>query len=160
MAQKAERLTLPEQLRSTLEEARILLPGIQAMFGFQLIAVFSAKFGELDHLEQILHLVATLLTLVSVAMALTPTALHRQLMPHSVSTRLVDSASRFLTLTLVPLVLGFALELKILAHAILDSDSAANFVAVCTFAGLIGLWFVYPRLMKRALHTVVEDSEE
>lgn len=33
-----------EALQQTLDEARMVLPGVQALFGFQLIAVFSDGF--------------------------------------------------------------------------------------------------------------------
>ena len=34
-----------------LEECRMVLPGIQALFGFQLIAVFNAAFWEKLHMS-------------------------------------------------------------------------------------------------------------
>ena len=36
--------SLEEESRTTIEEARMVLPGIQAVFGFQLIAVFNNGF--------------------------------------------------------------------------------------------------------------------
>ena len=33
--------SIKDALQQTLEEARMVLPGVQALFGFQLIAVFS-----------------------------------------------------------------------------------------------------------------------
>src|SRR6266446_3544638 len=39
--------SLVEETRAILAEARMVLPGIQALFGFQLIAVFNTRFDEL-----------------------------------------------------------------------------------------------------------------
>jgi hypothetical protein len=39
--------------QTAIEEARMVLPGIQAIFGFQLIAVFNTKFAELSDFDQI-----------------------------------------------------------------------------------------------------------
>ena len=64
----AEPETLQEQARNSLDEARMVLPGIQAVFGFQLIAVFNARFERLDVPLQFTHLVS--LCLVVLAMAL------------------------------------------------------------------------------------------
>ena len=50
------RESLKEQARSTHEEARMVLPGIQALFGFQLIAVFNRPFFELGSADRLLHL--------------------------------------------------------------------------------------------------------
>ena len=47
--------SLKEQARSTREEARMVLPGIQALFGFQLIAVFNRPFFELARGSCVLH---------------------------------------------------------------------------------------------------------
>jgi hypothetical protein len=45
-----EHLPLSKAAQLLLEECRMVLPGIQALFGFQLIAVFNARFAErLDH---------------------------------------------------------------------------------------------------------------
>jgi hypothetical protein len=39
--------SLEEETRTVIEEARMVLPGIQAVFGFQLIAVFNSGFHSL-----------------------------------------------------------------------------------------------------------------
>ena len=45
--------SLEEETRTTIEEARMVLPGIQAFFGFQLIAVFNNRLQDLTHMEQV-----------------------------------------------------------------------------------------------------------
>ncbi len=42
----AEPLSLTQAAQVLLDECRMVLPGIQALFGFQLIAVFSPRFAE------------------------------------------------------------------------------------------------------------------
>lgn len=52
-----KREELSKSLTHVLEECRMVLPGIQALFGFQLIAVFNNDFHEVLHLPgRILHL--------------------------------------------------------------------------------------------------------
>ena len=59
MSQEVEKLALGDAVTHLLEECRMVLPGVQALFGFQLIAVFNAGFGDkLTGAEQRLHLVA------------------------------------------------------------------------------------------------------
>ena len=53
-----------------LEECRMVLPGIQALFGFQLIAVFNGKFWELSDGHRMLHLTAIALVAVSIALVM------------------------------------------------------------------------------------------
>ena len=71
--------SLEEEIRTVIEEARMVLPGIQAFFGFQLIAVFNNRFQELTHTEQVFHLIALLLLAVSIALIMTPASYIRKL---------------------------------------------------------------------------------
>ena len=59
--------------REAIEEARmVLLPGIQALFGFQLIAVFIERFKELTEDEQLIHFSATVLVTIAIVLIMTP----------------------------------------------------------------------------------------
>src|SRR3977135_1884752 len=63
-----EDLSLSEAAEHLLEECRMVLPGIQALFGFQLIVVFNPAFGQrLTTGEQRLHLLAIALLAVAIA---------------------------------------------------------------------------------------------
>src|SRR5262249_57038708 len=78
-AAEIETESLSTSVTHMLEECRMVLPGIQALFGFQLIAVFNSAFwSRLDHFEQLLHYVAIGLVALSVALVMTPAAYHRQ----------------------------------------------------------------------------------
>ena len=56
-----QELSLNDAATHVLEECRTVVPGMQALFGFQLIAVFSATFKELSSAERTLHLAAIVL---------------------------------------------------------------------------------------------------
>ncbi len=71
--------SLEQEATIILEESRMVLPGIQALFGFQLIAVFNQGFAEkLAPAEQIVHLLAFALVAIATALIITPAAYHRQ----------------------------------------------------------------------------------
>jgi Family of unknown function (DUF6328) len=53
------------------------MPGIQAIFGFQLIAVFNVRFRDFTSVEQAVHLAALLLIALAIALIMTPAAYHR-----------------------------------------------------------------------------------
>ena len=72
------RLDLCEAADMLLNECRMVLPGIQALFGFQLVAVFSPPFADLEPALKQLHLLATALVVVAIALVMTPAAYHRQ----------------------------------------------------------------------------------
>jgi len=74
-----EREPLTESVSHTIEEARMLIPGVTAFLGFQLVAVFNSGFAQkLTRDEQMLHIAAMFVTLVALLLLLTPAAYHRQ----------------------------------------------------------------------------------
>ena len=52
----------------------MVLPGIQALFGFQLIAVFNERFRQLSEGEQLIHFTAIMLVAIAIALIMTPAA--------------------------------------------------------------------------------------
>jgi len=55
--EEASSAPLEREANRVIEEARMVLPGIQALFGFQLVAVFNNRFETaLSPSEQTLHL--------------------------------------------------------------------------------------------------------
>ncbi|MGE5072104.1 MAG: DUF6328 family protein, partial [Anaerolineae bacterium] len=76
---QTEELKLADAVDALLNECRMVLPGVQALFGFQLIAVFNQGFSEkLSTGEQYLHLAALALVANSGALVMAPAAYHRQ----------------------------------------------------------------------------------
>src|SRR5437870_2598653 len=108
---KKEQISLDSAAQHILEECRMVLPGIQALFGFQLIAVFNQGFGEkLSSAEQYVHLAAIVLVVIAVALVMAPAAIHRSTSQREVSERFIWLASRLLLASMVPLALGLCLD--------------------------------------------------
>jgi hypothetical protein len=73
-----------------LDEARMILPGVQALFGFQLIAVFNQRFDDLlGTPERAIFLVALVLITAACALVMAPAAYHRQVERGQVSGHLL-----------------------------------------------------------------------
>ena len=142
---KVEALELKDQFKNILEECRMVLPGIQALFGFQLIAVFNESFSKkLTTNEQIMHLVAIGLTTVAVVLAMAPVSLHRLSEPEEVSEKLVKQSTRMLTVGMVPLMLGTVIDLFLLSEIILHDGKVPAAIAIGFLALFVFMWFVYP----------------
>lgn len=143
---KSEQEQLKTALQHALDEARMVLPGIQALFGFQLIAVFNQRFEALDAALQRTHLAALCLVAVAIALIMSPAAFHRQTHPHHVTDGLLRVTTRFINAALVPLMLGLALDLYLVAVMITASVPIAV-LAACTAIVCFGfLWFVFPHV--------------
>lgn len=142
---QVEQIKLDSAASHILEECRMVLPGIQALFGFQLIAVFNEGFGEkLSHSQQLVHLVAIILTVLSMALVMTPAALHRQAEPKEVSERFVWLASHIMLAGMFPLALAVGLDAYIVASIILKSDFLAAILALAILLVFAALWLFVP----------------
>jgi hypothetical protein len=143
-------VSLEEATGHILEECRMVLPGIQALFGFQLIAVFDDTFHQrLSEGEQLLHLAAIVLVTVAIALVMAPAALHRQAERYSVSRRFVDISSKLLLAGMFPLAIAIALEAYLVAAVIVGRPEAGWFVAAALLAVIAALWVGLPALERR-----------
>ena len=139
---------LEKMAQEAVEEARMVLPGIQALFGFQLIAIFNESFRQLALGHQRLHFVAILLIALAIALIMTPAAYHRQVEPGTVSEFFVALASWFVALAMLPLMLGICIEVYLLGHIVLADDFLSGLVAAALLMVFAGLWFAFPYAMR------------
>ncbi len=147
---RVEDIKLDSAASHILEECRMVLPGIQALFGFQLIAVFNEGFGEkLSQAEQQVHLAALVLTVIATALVMTPAALHRQAEPQQVSERFVWLASNILLAAMYPLALAVTLDVYVVASIVTKSDAFGALLAVVMLIVFVALWIFVPWREKR-----------
>jgi len=151
----AEAKRLDRAASFVLDEARIILPGIQVLFGFQLIAIFNVGFGRLSPFDQYLHLGSLVLVAIAVALVMTPAAYHRRSKRAHVSGYFVDAASFLLTLALFFLMIGTAIDAYVVAHVVVENRWLSLAIAIALFLIFAGLWFVYPWLAHRRKQTHV-----
>jgi hypothetical protein len=151
MRRPAEHETLSRQVDHVLEELRTVLPGAQALFGFQLIAVFSERFESMTEAQQDIHLAALFAVALAIGLIMTPAMYHRQAEPETVSETFIRIASGCLTAAAVPLLVGIALEFYLVA-TLIESRFHWNVVLTTVLlATFVGLWFLFPWLKKRRL---------
>jgi hydrogenase-4 membrane subunit HyfE len=131
----------------------MVLPGIQALFGFQLIAVFNEGFGEkISHPQQVLHLIALVLTTLAMALVMTPAALHRQAEPREVSERFLWMASNMVLAGMFPLALAIGLDAYVVTSVVLHNEVLAALLAVGLVMIFAVLWLILPRREHRRYH--------
>jgi hypothetical protein len=135
-----------------LEECRMVLPGIQALFGFQLVAVFNAKFWELSSSDRYVHLLAIGLVAIAIALVMTPAAYHRLAFQHAVSRSFVESSSRLLLWSMFPLMLGTCIDFYIISTMILSNAWWGMGLSVVLLSIFGSLWFGLPYLAKSSRH--------
>lgn len=140
-----EPTSLSASVENLLEEARILLPGTQTLFGFQLIVAFNQRFDRLSSLEQWLHLAATVLTVVAIALFMAPAVYHRQVEPESVSRRFLRLATAQLALGTIPFALAVCVEVYLMTQLVIGNQVTSIVLALALLGMICVVWYVVPR---------------
>jgi hypothetical protein len=144
-----EKVPLSKAAQYLVEECRMVLPGIQALFGFQLTAVFNQGFSEkLTPSEQRLHFLAITLLAIAIALIMTPAAYHRQTGPRRVTSKFIRIASNLLLASMAPLALSICIDFYLVGR-IISNSIFIPVLATGIFAFIVALWFVLPRVQKK-----------
>jgi hypothetical protein len=138
------RESLHQQADDLHEEARMILPGVQALFGFQMVAVFNQRFTELSAPQQISHLLSIVAIVCAMGLLMTPAAYHRLRQPNSISVDFVQRSTKWIAMSLLPLALGVAVEMYVVASLIPAAARFAEVLGIVTVVGLVGLWIGMP----------------
>ncbi|UGQ47684.1 DUF6328 family protein [Massilia endophytica] len=144
MQEQAEKETLKEEMGRIVEEARMVLPGIQALFGFQAIAVFNERFKDLPMYVQDCHVAALGFVVIAIALIMMPAAYHRLAEPGCVSRHAIKVSSRSICYALAPLAAALSLDIFVVVHAVTDAMAVSAMSGSAAFILLIALWFAYP----------------
>jgi hypothetical protein len=143
-------LELPEALTHVLDECRMVLPGIQALFGFQMIAVFNNGFADrLTTGQQKLHILAIVLVVIAIVLVMSPASLHREAEPKTASDRFLRVATRLLLAAMLPLAAGICLDVFLVAFMVWKDPVIPTLLAVMLFICFVTLWFCYPPIYRR-----------
>lgn len=146
---EVESVKLSQAASYLLDECRMVLPGVQATFGFQLMAVFNDRFAEdLQPLEQHVHFASLTLVALAAALVMAPAAYHRLTDITHVTRAFIDLSSRFMMASMAVLAVGLALDFYVVGKLVFGHDGVAAFAAAM-FALMASLWFVFPRLSRR-----------
>jgi hypothetical protein len=149
MDEHSEPESLKEQMTRIIEEARMMLPGIQALFGFQTIAVFSERFEKLPTYAQDCHAAALGLVVVAMALVMLPAAYHRLAEPGRVSDHAIRISSLAICYALAPLAAGLALDIAVVLYMVTENPTPSACGGLAAFLLLLGTWFAFPLHVRR-----------
>ena|SRR5579885_180463 len=153
----------PQKLSSMathlLEECRMVLPGVQALFGFQLIAVFNQTFWErLSASHRLVHLVALFVIAIAISLVMAPAAYHRLTHLETISRRFIVISSRLLLVSMFPLIVGICLDFFLIADLIVENDALSIGLAITLFLAYVIPWFIVPLVYHRGGHAAASVS--
>jgi hypothetical protein len=143
-------VSLKSKIEQMLTEARVIIPGAQALLGFQLIAVLTKAFSELPPFFRYIHCAALSAVALSVILLMTPAALHRIGFRGEDSPTFFRIGSRFVVAGSVPLAVGIAADVAVVFFKALGSENGAIVAGLVSLFGLLGLWLGYPFWLRAA----------
>ena len=147
--QRKDRETLPEahptklsdKIDQVLTEARVVLPGVQALLGFQLITMFMDGFEKLPNSSKYIHMASLVLMAGTMILAMTPAAYHRVAERGQDTERFHRVASIFLIAVMVTLPLGLCGDVFIVFRKVTGSVAGSLSAALAVMIFFYALWF-------------------
>jgi hypothetical protein len=145
---KEKETPLKTKIEQLLTEARVIIPGGQALLGFQFVAMLTKPFSELPFAAQLWHAAALCAVALAVTLLMTPAALHRIAFRGENTPRFFAMASPLVVTASVPLAAGIAADVGIVFWKVAATAAVAISAGLAAFVLLLGLWTVYPFLRR------------
>jgi hypothetical protein len=135
---------LTDKIQHALTECRVVLPGAQALLGFQFIVILTESFDKLTSVSKYVHLASLGLTALAIVLLITPAAYHRMVERGEETEHFHRFASKMLVAALVPLALGMAGDVYVVVQKVTDSLLISVVSALVILAIFWELWFGLP----------------
>ena len=137
-------MSTKDRIKELLEESRIVLPGVQALLGFQFAAYLSDSYAKLPQASQTAHSAALVLLLVSMVLLMAPAPFHR-IACGGEPTPLADKVGvGFVLAALPPLALAVALDFYIVLQKVSGDGRLSAWAGGASALVCLLLWFGLP----------------
>lgn len=151
-AQHGDPTPLPMRIEQMLTEARVILPGAQALLGFQLVIMLTHAFDALPVASKLMHAISLGCIALTVILLMAPAAFHRLVYEGLDSEDFHRIGSVMVTLATVPLALGLAGDVYVVMQRIGGAQPLAIGAGGAVLASVVALWHGYPliaRMLRR-----------
>jgi hypothetical protein len=148
MREQEKPTPLPTKVDQMLTEARVIIPGGQALLGFQLTVTLTRAFEQLPAHDKLLHVAALCCVALAVILLMTPAALHRITFAGEDTQTFFRMGSAFVIAAPVPLALGIAGDLYVATAKASESPALAAVLAAIMFVVLAFLWYGLPLYLR------------
>jgi uncharacterized protein DUF6328 len=131
------------ELGELLQELRVALPGVQVLFAFLLTVPFSARFGSVTPLQEVVFFATLVCTALSTGLLLAPSAHHRLLWRQRAREHRLRVANRFAIAGIILLALAMMGAMFVITDVLFGSFFA-SVATVVIAAFFLYVWFVIP----------------
>jgi hypothetical protein len=139
---------LATRVEQLLTEARLIIPGAQALLGFQFIAMLTSGFDRLPPSAKAVHALALCLVAINVILLMTPAALHRLSFNGEDSRTFLRMGSALVIAAPCFLAAGLAAETFVVLQKVFSGATWAAIGAALSFVALISLWYAIPAWLR------------
>lgn len=147
--EETEEERLDRNLGELLQELRVALPGVQVLFAFLLAVPFQKNFTEASAFDEKIYFVTLLLTAISAALLIAPSAYHRLTFRYQQKHRLVFISNRLAIAGLGTLALAMTSAITLVTNFLFGTVATTVVTSVLVLAMFFVLWAVLP--LKRRL---------
>jgi Family of unknown function (DUF6328) len=147
--EESEDQRLDRNLSELLQELRVALPGVQVLFGFLLAVPFQQHFSSISSFDKKVYFATLLLTAISAALFIAPSAYHRLTFRYQQKGRLVFVANRLAIAGLVALALAMTCAIMLVTNVLFGTVATTVVTTGLVLAMFVVLWAVLP--LKRRL---------
>lgn len=134
---------IKDKIKHVLTEARTVLPGSQALLGFQFICTMTEAFDKLPAALKYIHLASLSLVAVSIVLLMTPAAYHRIVEQGEETEHFHRFSSRVLLASMIPLALGVTGSFFVVLDKVTHAATLSGAAAALLLALFFGFWFGY-----------------
>ena len=147
--EESEDERLDRNLGELLQELRIALPGVQVLFAFLLAVPFQQHFTSISEFDKKAYFATLLLTALSAALLIAPSAYHRLTFRYQQKGRLVFVANRLSIAGLAVLALAMTCAIMLVTNVLFGTVATTVVTTALVLAMFALLWAVLP--LKRRL---------
>jgi glucan phosphorylase len=148
MSEQAE-TKLSTKIEQMLTEARVVIPGAQALLGFQFIAFLTQSFSELPLTFQIVHMLGLFAVALAALLLMTPAAVHRIAYGGEDDETFFRFGSAMIIAAALPLAAGIAADVAVVTYKTSENTATALSAGVAALCLLLLTWFALPLMLRR-----------
>ena len=150
--QEDEMIPLKARISELFTEDRIVLPGVQALLGFQFASYLTEGYAHLPPAAKAVNTASLFLLLLAMVLLMTPAPFHRLAERGEMTERFERVASRLVLGALPPLALGVAGDAYVVVAAVSGETGGLAVAAAAVLAlGMATLWFGVPLAARHGL---------
>jgi len=132
---------LKDKIEQLLTESRVIIPGAQALLGFQLTAMFTQAFDSIPTSSKTVHALSMSMTALSTILLMTPAAYHRIVENGEDTERFYRFARKVVLWSMLPLAISVAGNFYVVLQKVTQNRALAITTATTALLTCLLAWF-------------------